>query len=447
MKTKTDRSGFRWARRVRGLTAAVAVAALALRLLYIFRWEGGALASQTPAGDAAQYVEIARSLVTGEGFRMDNGFRSYRPPLFPLFLTPFYRFVSEPVPAILFVHGLLGAATCVLALGLAARLAGTAAGLAVGVACALSFELLSANGRILSETLFTFLLTGAMLALLCWRRRPVGWVALGAGLLMGLAVLTRSMVVLLPLGLAAWMPVAHPPVQRAFRRRARWHALFFLCAAVFVVAPWLLRNMQLHGAFMLTTDMGKILYGSFAPSATGGTDGYYEIGRDFVIPVGLGVGTEAEINRQLTRAALAELADDPWRVAALIPRKLANMWRPWPVGADWRATVAVALFLLPTLGLVCLGSGLFLTRWRRYAPVLLACIYVTGLHALLMSEPRYRYPIMPLLTVLAVSAAVCLYGRLPARARPFCMSARRYRRVGQEGTYNAPGSPAAPCTR
>jgi len=399
------------AKRRSGMLLAVAGLALMLRLVYAFTWEDGALATQTPAGDAAQYVSIARALAAGEGFRMENGFRSYRPPLYPLFLAPFYRLARDPVPAILVAQCILGALTCVLALRLAAMLAGAGAGLVAGCICSLSFELISANGRLMTETLFALLLTGSLLALVHWRRRPSLATALGSGLLLGLAILTRTTVVLLPPALAAWMLLTHPWAHTVFRRRAPWQALGFLLATLLVLTPWVVRNYRWHGTLLMTSDTGKVLYGALSASATGGTGGEYTRDVDFVIPADIPPGSEAEVNRSLARAAWAEAVADPLHIVALAPRKLANMWRPWPAGSAELATTAAALFLFPTLFLVMLHAKSLCRRWRRGGPLLLACAYFVVLHVILMSEIRYRYPIMPSLMVLATVATCTEFAR------------------------------------
>lgn len=392
------------ATRRRGGLLAVGGLALVLRLSYAFTWEDGALAAQTPTGDAAQYVSIARALAAGEGFRMENGFRSYRPPLYPLFLAPFYLLARDPVPVVLVAQCILGAVTCVLALRLATMLAGAGAGLVAGWVCALSFELISANGRLITETLFAFLLTGSLLALVRWRRRPSLATAFGSGLLLGLAILTRTTVVLLPLALAAWMVLAHYRVHTGFRRHAPLQSLGFLLAIFLVLTPWVVRNHRWHGTLLLTSDMGKVLYGSLSASATGGTGGEYTRDVDFVIPADIPPGSEADVNHSLARAAWREAAADPLHVVALVPRKCANMWRPWPAGSAGLATAAAALFLFPALFLVLLQARSLGQRWRRAGPLLLAVAYFVVLHGILMSEVRYRYPVMPALMVLATVA-------------------------------------------
>ncbi|MBC6460018.1 phospholipid carrier-dependent glycosyltransferase [Actinomadura sp. HBU206391] len=104
---------------------------------------------------------------------------------------------------------------------------------------------------LMAESIFTFLIAAAV-TLVLWRRRPLWWVALFAGLLLGYAVLVRT-------AGAAMIPVA---VGCLVVRRAGWRA----CAAALVggvvpLAAYALWFHSAHGTYGLTLSDGIYLWG------------------------------------------------------------------------------------------------------------------------------------------------------------------------------------------
>ncbi|GAA2136745.1 hypothetical protein [Actinomadura napierensis] len=111
---------------------------------------------------------------------------------------------------------------------------------------------------VMSETLFMFLIAGA-LTLLLWRVRdgkgPVWWTALAAGLLLGYAVLVRS-------AGAPLIPVAL--VCLLLWRRGWRPALAFGAAAAVPIAAYALWFHAERGTYALTTSDGIYLWGRTA---------------------------------------------------------------------------------------------------------------------------------------------------------------------------------------
>jgi hypothetical protein len=110
---------------------------------------------------------------------------------------------------------------------------------------------------LMAESVFTFLIAAAV-ALILWRPRPVWWVALGAGLLLGYAVLVRT-------AGAAMIPLA---LGCLVVRRAGWRAC--VAAAVGGALPLAAYAMWFHsyrGSYGLTTSDGVYLWGRTATFA------------------------------------------------------------------------------------------------------------------------------------------------------------------------------------
>ncbi len=254
----------------RWLLAGILLLALAWRL---------ALWSQPlhqPANDEVEYVQVARDLLGGRGWQFYESYHWLRAPLYPLFLAGSLFLAGgdlhrAALPNILLSVGLVG-----LVYGIARELARPRPGepdrsRRAGLLAALIFALLQTNATFASlymaETLFAFLFAAALLLLLRWRRHAEAWLPRSwgglvvAGLLYGLAVLTRSLpLAFTPLVLLwiAWhssgVPGLRPPaVLRAWLRQPQrlLPALLFLAVVVATVAPWTIRNCRAYESCIL----------------------------------------------------------------------------------------------------------------------------------------------------------------------------------------------------
>lgn len=181
-----------------------------------------------------------------------------RTPVYPLFLAALSEGAGLGRRGIAAVQIVLGAAAAWLVfLTLRRRVGERAAWWALGFA-GLDLTSAIACNHLLSETLFTVLLTGA-LAMLVWT--PGGrvgvWGAAGAGLLLGLASLCRPIGVFLFVPLAGWLLWA--AWHGGPRRAALWAAVFSICAMA-LPAGWVARNYANTGRAFFSTISAINLY-------------------------------------------------------------------------------------------------------------------------------------------------------------------------------------------
>jgi 4-amino-4-deoxy-L-arabinose transferase-like glycosyltransferase len=196
---------------------------------------------------------------------------SERVPLY-LFFVAAIRLVAGPHPvAVPIVQAFLDAGTCVLIARLGAMV-DMRTGIAAGALAAIWPNLIVHSAAILSETLFVFLFAAMLLAAARYLAEQRPGHAARAGFLAGLAIMTRTIALYIPLAMA----VAAPFVARA--RGHTWRAglaaggLVLICAAL-PVAPWIARNVATHGAVALTTQEGSHLYNWVLPLVRQAHDG------------------------------------------------------------------------------------------------------------------------------------------------------------------------------
>jgi 4-amino-4-deoxy-L-arabinose transferase-like glycosyltransferase len=254
-----------------------------------------------------------------------------------------------------------------------------------------------------SETLFLTLLFWAFERLLAADARRKAGPAVAAGVLWGLAVLTRETVLyLLPLA-ALWLLWG----RRAAGGRARGAA--FLLAALATVAPWTLRNWVKYEAFIpVSTAGGLNLWQGNAPLTRQEVyDRYYAV--EGVV----------EQFRNARRQGLQAIRDrQPLWIFEKLASEMPRFWeadslalihikrgayRPVSPRGARRAWLLVIVPYLAVLALFVLGlAGL---EWSRERALLLGFLVLYNLlHVATHGFARYRLPVMPVVFMLAAAA-------------------------------------------
>ena len=206
--------------------------ALAIRMAF------GLRASPLVSKDSQSYFLPAWLLVHAGEFPL--GLR--RTPGYPFFLSGALVWLGDDLRGIVLLQHLLGVGTAGLAFLLGRLTFGRAAGMLAGLLVALSAPLLVYEHYVLTESLFTFVLTAALVALVAAWRWPSSRRWLLAGGLVGLASLVRPVgQAMLPLALLAVVG-AHPGSPR------RWIVGGALVLAGFAlpIVPWTIRNQLAH---------------------------------------------------------------------------------------------------------------------------------------------------------------------------------------------------------
>jgi 4-amino-4-deoxy-L-arabinose transferase-like glycosyltransferase len=374
--------------------------------------------------DEQHYHALAVSLVEGRGFASDAGPTSLRPPVYPAFVAAVWSVAgSRDLQAVRVVQALLGIATAWLAWWIGRTLWDERAGLVAAGIVAFYPALVLANVLLLTETLFTFLLTAFVAVLLQFLRKPGIGVALGTGVLLGLAALTRSIVWPLPFVLTPlllWMLPSRPTVRIAV-------VTAFLASYAAVIAPWAVRNTRLQGVTTIVDTIGgmNLRMGNYehtphdriwdAVSMRG--DKSWIVGLP-PHPPGGGEWTEGQKERWARGKAIEFMRANPgltlWRMAI----KMADFWG---LDRDYLAGIQQGLFRPPrVLGalaagamlvsfplvvvLAILGACLVPADWRSQVVLVLIVFFFAGLHAIVFGHPRYRVPLTPILAVFAGAA-------------------------------------------
>ena len=403
----------------RGRLAAIAVAALVLRIVYVV-----VLAPEVPmAGDANYFHGQANLLAEGEGFVEPFVFVAYdmsvptasHPPLYPLVLSPVSLLGGTSIDAHRIAGCFIGVACLILIALIARRLAGDRAGIAAAAIAAVYPILVAADGAPMSEALYGLLIAAALLfALRLYERHDV-LSAAGLGAAIGLAALTRSeALALIPL-LA--LPLA---LRGSDRRIAR--AAVVIGACVLVLAPWGIRNWSAFDEpFTISHNDSTVLAGANCDPTYGGEDlGQWR----FDCISERKTFREGEQAATWRREGVDYIRDNAGRLPKVIAVRILRTWDLYQPRrqvrfaegrAEWaqQAGTIVYFLLLPVAGF---GGVVLARRSRAQLLILLApVVLVFATSVIAYGIPRFRHAAELVIVILAGVAVAELIERRRSR--------------------------------
>jgi 4-amino-4-deoxy-L-arabinose transferase-like glycosyltransferase len=363
---------------------------------------------QTTGADGVEYNSLALQVARGNGYTWDSGAAtSFRAPGFPLALAAVYAVFGEYYPAAYALFCLLGVLTCLLSYLLAGEFFEERDARIAACLTAIYFPLIYYATRHDSENVFI-----PCFAFSTWlyvRHLRTGSLtdAFGAGVALGWATLTRPFAVL-----AAPVYVVIQLARPQSTRSRRLTSVFVLAAAfACVLAPWVVRNYQVFGRFVLV--------------ATNGGSTFYGGNNDTVLhdPAQLGawVPTNVLPGRDRIEAEPDEVSHDKmeWKLgiewvrehAESMPRllmyKLVRLVLPDLSSPNFKYVVLQGICTTPFLLLFAAGF-IAVARQGKYwtAPwiaihLTLACSVATSL--IFYGTPRFRDANGPLLMLYAIA--------------------------------------------
>lgn len=394
-----------------------------LAIAVVLRWTGSVwwqsrLGDEQSFGfpDSHSYWELGSQLSTGGPYEYGGpDFRVFRAPGYPLLLAGLFRVVGAD-PPVIWARGVgvvLGTLTVAGLMWLGWVLFDASAGRWAGLLAAIYPGAVGMSIFVLAEGLFCLLM---VLQLACWVSawRAGAWRARWAwgassGVLCAAAVLTRPSWLLFTPGIVGLLLLGPA------RRRHAEVGVVLLVAMMLAMVPWWVRNYRAVGHFVPTTlQVGASLYDGLNPAATGASNmpfstPFYLAQKEEDARVGRSpTGFEVRLDRRLRDAAVEWAREHPREVAALMARKFARMWGPWPNAEEFRGAAVrwgIALTYLPVLLVGAIGVA----RWGRQGWPYLLCympaVYFTLLHVVFVSSLRYREPAM-LMWLVLVGAVV-----------------------------------------
>ena len=323
----------------------------------------------------------------------------------------------------------VGTALVVLVGVIAFQLWGSVAGLvALGLA-AVYLPFILVGGAVMSEPLFDVFMLASLAAALAHRRSPhrYRW-ALLAGVLGGLAALTRAqaLILLVPLAVAVWD--GRPRRTRA----ALGPPLALILVALLTITPWTIRNArELHAFVPISTQFGSALAGTYNDAARGDTQnpaawqGLRHVPDYAYLFNRVSETNEAVLEQKLRAASLHYVREHPtyvakvgwWNTRRMLD--LASLRRSRATAATitinhfWADRGILCFWVFAALAVAGAFTAMARrTPWYVWAMPILSFFSVIFL---VVETPRYRTPIDPFLVLLATAALVTVARRVLAQ--------------------------------
>lgn len=363
--------------------------------------------------DPDRYLALARSMAEGGGFALDGRPTAYRPPLYPILLTPLVATLGRgALPwGVGGLHLALGAGMVLLIVRTATQWGlSPARALAAGGIAAFDPVLLVQSRAIMTETPAAFLVAATLAALTI----PGARGALLGGIGLGLASLCRPS--LLPAaGLAALTGMIAGPGDR--RSRAA-RGLLLIAAAATTLAPWAWRNARIFGEPVWTTTHGGYTLAlannpAYYADVLDGPPGAVWSGRnqdEWFAEVRRSTAdmTELEADRALRTSALRILRERPATFLRASVARLGRFWGLAPSGAvyPWPLRAASTAWTAPLW--VALALGLIRGRVRTWPAIAAPSVVIalTAVHLAYWTDLRMRAPIVPATALIAACATI-----------------------------------------
>jgi 4-amino-4-deoxy-L-arabinose transferase-like glycosyltransferase len=389
----------------------LAVVAVILRIGWV-----GLMVERQPRFDETAYIGHALRLARGEGY-VDEEKRkvAYWPVGYPLSLAAAYRLTGTSRGTAVGLQIGIGTLTCLLLYLLGKKTFGTSIARLGSLLLAIYPNQVFFSSLYLTEPLFTLLLLGAFAFLLRSLSGGV-WARVAAGVLLGFAILTRPAIILLPLAL----PLLY--VGQGWRlRHALGASIIVVGSTLATISPWMLRNHQISGRWTdISTSGGDNFWVGNNPSALGG----YGRPKDIYAP--LRDGTEINWQRGY-RLGWTTIREAPWSAVIRSFQKVTYFFALETDGVVWNLKglqrpvpllwTLVLLLVANTAYILVLSTGLLglLSPPRPSAMTslfILLSAYLVGITVVFFGDPRYHFPLIPLLVLFSSKALLADWPRL-----------------------------------
>jgi 4-amino-4-deoxy-L-arabinose transferase-like glycosyltransferase len=346
-------------------------------------------------------------------------------PLYPYLIALVGKVFGNPELWVRVLQAFFGGCTALLTYFLGKRYFQISTGILAGVIVALYGPFIYYDGLLLTESLQTLLLIAHLFLLLsAFEKKDIRrW--LGAGILLGLAVITRATIVaFLPTLLVIWL------FMKGESKPALRNVLAYVSAMFLVLLPTALHNASTEGVFMpVTSSFGYNLYAGNNAEAAGlytmpeGVDLYTDFnGRHWVERHTGRSLNSGEVSAFWRDRALAWMGAHPGDAAVLFARKLVLFFHPGEIdqlGLSMRfftkefgpvvgipAGAFPALLFLSIIGLLLA----YRDKTATWVPPVFLLVYLISTAVFFVSG-RLRLPLMPVLILYAAHALIVIIQR------------------------------------
>lgn len=373
------------------IVVSVLSLAFALRIAFI------AAPVRELSSDEIEYFQLARSIIVEHSYSINSVPTAYRAPAYPAFIAVLLAAIPS-VTFVLIIQALLETITGLLLYRIGSALMDQRAGLTAMSIWAFLPSSILMPGLLLSESLFTTVLTGIVYLCCVAPRR-----SLLLGLLFGISIMIKPQMAAVTAAWSVWTLL-----QRNWKR-----SIIVIGVAAVVATPWIIRNSMVIGEPAVSTNGGVNFWIGNNPDANGS----YKIPKHDPLS---SIADELERSKEGYRLGAEFIADHPVDAAVLAGRKAAYLWSsqqylymmkyrgidrniPYREQVHHIPAVAVIIMNLPYVLMILFGIiGFFVlpesSTGIRRSMLLLILVWMI-LHMIYFGMARFNYPLLPLFAI------------------------------------------------
>lgn len=356
--------------------------------------------------DEEDYHQLSQSIREAHSFSTPAGPTAYRPPGYPLFIAIVTSIFSGNQSVLIF-QALLDCVICLLLYKIGLAVGGSTVGFTAMCYWAFFPSSVLMTGLLLSETLFTAILIGAVSIILIW---PTQSILLG--LMFGLGILIKPQMAVMAGVSLVWNLIGK-----------RWKESIIIASAIgILVMPWIIRNAVVMDAPVLSTNGGMNFWIGNNPDANGS----YKIPNSNPLD---SISNEREQSNEGYRRGVRFLLTHPADAVILAGKKIAYLWSsqhyllylsrkeseltiPYRLFVQQLSFGSILILNVPYIILVIGGiAGFFLfpapSSTVRQLFLTLILLWM-GFHVLYFGAARFMYPLLP---ILVLTTSVGFHGR------------------------------------
>ncbi len=388
------------------------ILAFSIRLIFIVNNQDGI------ETDEVEYDRLAMQLLESKEYVTSDGSpTSYRPPLYPAFLTLIYRIFGHHFFAVRFVQALIGYLIVCLLYLMERKIFNNTVGILTVVFSSFYMTFIVCTNLLYTETLFMFLLV-LIVYLVIVSDKPNIAIFCMLGFLCGFLTLIRSAGLFVPL-VALLFLIIKAKKRRLSLKKVIMPSLLILSCFAIVIAPWIIRNYKAHGKFVLISTNGGInMYQGLCRP---------DDGMIFTFPPGTEMSVkydtmtnEVERNNFFIRETLKIYKTRPLFALKMFVVRFLFFWNI----IDWEILGGNVInyhyiFILP---FAVLGTSFAFKDKKEVSFILLIILYFTSFVLLFPGTPRYRMPIDGYIIMLGSYGIFEIINRQKRKTMPtFCI--------------------------
>ncbi len=357
----------------------VAVSAILIRIAF-------SLANQTGmwADDSSIYDDLGWRYASGEDVN-----DVFFPPGYWMFLGLFYKVFGHNYLLLMILQSFIGAAVPVLTYFIYKEIFNIKTARLSAILVSINSSIIFYSTVIATESIYTPLTLLFLWLLIKVRKSPRALFFILIGLLLGLSIIIKSVMLALPIVLLGWMFLI-------YRRRIRTFIMSSVLLVVFVcltIAPITYRNYINHDRFILLTEFRQVKDTLMNP-ALKGADIYGDTYGDMLKKI---AGDPVKFTTAFIKGAPLQLRELFWGRKIYVPFDLIYIHNASPFAFNLKVYFTF-LFLLGAFAAVFIDRRL---RSERFLPLLLITYYCV-MYIFFYGKSRYAMPMLPLTIMFGV---------------------------------------------